>query len=145
MVEVPSIIEDIPNLPESINFLSIGTNDLSQYLFAADRQNSTVAHLLNPWQPILLNTISRICDLAKSRGIKVGICGEAASDRLLAPVLIGLGVESLSAGAGAVSDLVAISYALSLSQARAAAEIAINSKSANDAQRAVRNLLNSKI
>jgi phosphotransferase system enzyme I (PtsI) len=145
MVEVPSIIEDIPNLPESINFLSIGTNDLSQYLFAADRQNSTVAHLLNPWQPILLKTISRICELAKSRGIKVGICGEAASDRLLAPVLIGLGVESLSAGAGAVSDLVAISHALSLSQARAAAEIAINSKSANDAQRAVRNLLNSKI
>lgn len=145
MVEVPSLIEDISNLPESINFLSIGTNDLSQYLFAADRQNCTVAHLLNPWQPILLKTISKICDFAKSRGIKVGVCGEAASDRLLAPVLIGLGVESLSAGAGAVSDLVAISHVLSLAQAEAAATIAINSRSAIDAQRSVKNLLSAKI
>jgi len=145
MVEVPSIIEDISNLPDSIKFLSIGTNDLSQYLFAADRQNSAVAHLLNPWQPILLKTISRICNLSKLRGIKVGICGEAASDPLLAPVLIGLGVESLSAGAGAVSDLVAISHALSLTTAEAAADLALKSKTSIDAQRLVRNLLTAKI
>ena len=144
MVEVPSIIEEISTLPENIHFLSIGTNDLSQYLFAADRQNSSVAHLLNPWQPILLKTISRICSLSKTRGIKVGICGEAASDPLLSAVLIGLGVESLSAGAGAVSDLVAISQVLSPSQAEAAANIALNSISAIDAQRSVRNLLTSK-
>ena len=144
MVEVPSIIEEISTLPENIHFLSIGTNDLSQYLFAADRQNSSVAHLLNPWQPILLKTISRICSLSKTRGIKVGICGEAASDPLLSAVLIGLGVESLSAGAGAVSDLVAISQVLSPSQAEAAANIALNSISAIDAQRSVRNLLSSK-
>lgn len=144
MVEVPSIIEEISTLPENIHFLSIGTNDLSQYLFAADRQNSSVAHLLNPWQPILLKTISRICNLSKTRGIKVGICGEAASDPLLSAVLIGLGVESLSAGAGAVSDLVAISKVLSPSQAEAAANIALNSISAIDAQRSVRNLLTSK-
>lgn len=144
MVEVPSIIEEIASLPASINFLSIGTNDLSQYLFAADRQNSAVAHLLNPWQPILLKTISRICTLSKSRGIKVGICGEAASDSLLSAVLIGLGVESLSAGAGAVSDLVAISHVLSLTQAEAAAAAALQATSAIDAQRSVRNLLSSK-
>jgi phosphotransferase system enzyme I (PtsI) len=144
MVEVPSIIEEIASLPASINFLSIGTNDLSQYLFAADRQNSSVAHLLNPWQPILLKTISRICTLSKSRGIKVGICGEAASDTLLSAVLIGLGVESLSAGAGAVSDLVAISHVLSLTQAEAAAATALKAMSALDAQRSVRNLLSSK-
>lgn len=144
MVEVPSIIEEISTLPENIHFLSIGTNDLSQYLFAADRQNSSVAHLLNPWQPILLKTISRICSLSKTRGIKVGICGEAASDPLLSAVLIGLGVESLSAGAGAVSDLVAISQVLSPFQAEAAANIALNSISAIDAQRSVRNLLTSK-
>ena len=141
MIEVPSIIEEISTLPENIKFLSIGTNDLSQYIFAADRQNSSVAHLLNPWQPILLKTISRICNLSRTRGIKVGICGEAASDPLLSAVLIGLGVESLSAGAGAVSDLVAISKVLSLSQAEAAAEIALNSISAIDAQRSVRELL----
>lgn len=144
MVEVPSIIEEISTLPENIQFLSIGTNDLSQYLFAADRQNSSVAHLLNPWQPILLKTILRICNLSKTRGIKVGICGEAASDPLLSAVLIGLGVESLSAGAGAVSDLVAISQVLSPSQAEAAANIALNSISAIDAQRSVKNLLTSK-
>lgn len=143
MVEVPAIIEEITVLPEAITFLSIGTNDLSQYLFAADRQNSSVAHLLNPWQPILLQTISRICKLSKSRGIKVGVCGEAASDPLLAAVLIGLGVESLSAGVGAVPDLVAISKVLTQTLAEEAASIALNSKSAFEAQLSVRDLLTS--
>lgn len=145
MVEVPSIIEDILNLPESITFLSIGTNDLSQYLFAADRQNSVVAHLLNPWQPILLQTIARICSLSKSHGIKVGVCGEAASDPLLAAVLVGLGVDSLSAGAGSVSDLVAISQVLTKSTAEAAAAIALSSRSAIYAQQSVRKFLMGEI
>ena len=145
MVEVPSIIEDILNLPESITFLSIGTNDLSQYLFAADRQNSVVAHLLNPWQPVFLQTIARICSLAKSHGIKVGVCGEAASDPVLAAVLTGLGVDSLSAGAGAVLDLVAISQVLTKKMAEAAAAIALSSQSAIYAQQSVSEFLTVEI
>lgn len=141
MIEVPSIVEEITKLPDSINFLSIGTNDLSQYLFAADRQNSAVAHLLDPWQPALLQTISRICKLSKSRELKVGVCGEAASDPLLAVVLVGLGVDSLSAGAGSVADLVAISQILDQNLAESAAFLALAAGSASEARSAVRNLL----
>jgi phosphotransferase system enzyme I (PtsI) len=141
MVEVPSIIEDIAFLPNEISFLSIGTNDLSQYLFAADRQNSRVAHLLDPWHPILLKTIARICLLGKKQGLKIGICGEAASDPFLSAVLVGLGIDSLSAGAGSVAELVEISKRLNLELANEAANLALDASTPSDARAAVKDLL----
>jgi phosphotransferase system enzyme I (PtsI) len=106
-------------------------NDLSQYLFAADRVNSNVAHLLNPWEPALLSTLAQIAQLARENSIKSGVCGEAASDPLLAVVLAGVGFDSVSASPSSVSDVV---QALSVVDAELARSVAISALSAHDAQ-----------
>ena len=139
MVEVPALIDYLPELVGTLDFISIGTNDLSQYLFAADRQNSLVAELLDPWQPGLLRTLSRIA--ANSSNMKIGLCGEAASDPLLAPVLVGLGIHSLSAGVGALGDLAAVAKRLTEVQAQRAAEIALASPDRKSARRNVLDFL----
>jgi phosphoenolpyruvate-protein phosphotransferase (PTS system enzyme I) len=85
-----------------VDFLSLGTNDLAQYTFAADRMEGALADLLNPWQPALLDLIARCAAAGREAGKPVGVCGEAAADPALAPVLAGLGVTSLSMSARAV-------------------------------------------
>lgn len=136
MVEVPALIDHLSELAGVLDFISIGTNDLSQYLFAADRQNSHVAELLDPWQPALLRALSRISMNASQ--MKVGVCGEAASDPLLAAVLVGLGVTSLSAGVGALAEMSAVANRLTSEDAAAAAGIALE---AGDRKRARQEVL----
>jgi phosphotransferase system enzyme I (PtsI) len=135
MVEIPSLIDQLSNLVGHLDFISIGTNDLSQYLFAADRQNSQVAELLDPWQPALLGAIARVVNNAG--GMKVGVCGEAASDPLLATVLVGLGVSTLSAGVGALSDLFEVANRITLENAHMAAEVALSAQDHKAARSAV--------
>lgn len=125
MVETPSICLVIEQLEDLVDFISIGTNDLSQYLFAADRQNSQVAELLNPWQPALLIAIQRICQDARKASIKVGVCGEAGSDPLLAVVLAGLGVDSVSMASSAVEVVTDYLSSVSLVDAEAIAKAAL--------------------
>ncbi|MDQ1006761.1 phosphotransferase system enzyme I (PtsI) [Streptomyces sp. V4I23] len=103
MIEVPSAALLANDLLQHVDFASIGTNDLAQYTLAADRTAHTLAHLLDPWQPALLTLIARVCSAAAALGRPVGVCGEAAADPLLAPVLTGLGVSSLSMAAPAVA------------------------------------------
>jgi phosphoenolpyruvate-protein phosphotransferase (PTS system enzyme I) len=97
MVETPSIAVLVADLKGVVDFVSIGTNDLSQYLFAADRMNPALGTLLTPWQPGLIRTLARIADAGKAAGISVGVCGESASDPTFAVVLAGLGISSVSA------------------------------------------------
>ncbi len=134
MVETPSICVVLDQLQGIVDFVSIGTNDLSQYLFAADRQNSGVATLLNPWQPALLKTISRICVDAQAVGIKVGVCGEAAADPLLSVVLAGLGVKSVSMAAPAVAKAKDYLCSVTKDQAKAVAEAALTGKTPFEAK-----------
>ncbi|GAB3980460.1 hypothetical protein GCM10027615_59020 [Plantactinospora veratri] len=96
MVEVPAAALRAGQLLEVVDFLSVGTNDLSQYTFAADRQSGLLAELLDPWQPALLRLIGEVGAAGRAAGKPVGVCGEAAADPLLAPVLVGLGMTSLS-------------------------------------------------
>jgi phosphotransferase system enzyme I (PtsI) len=96
MVEVPAAALRAGRLLREVDFLSIGTNDLAQYTFAADRQHSALADLLDPRQPALLELIALCAQAGRQAGKPVGVCGEAAGDPLLAPVLAGLGVTSLS-------------------------------------------------
>ncbi|WP_326558437.1 phosphoenolpyruvate--protein phosphotransferase [Micromonospora sp. NBC_01796] len=96
MIEVPAAALRAGQLLDVVDFLSIGTNDLSQYTFAADRQCGDLAELLDPWQPALLQLIAVVATAGRAAGKPVGVCGEAAADPLLAPVLAGLGVTSLS-------------------------------------------------
>ncbi|MEW1843442.1 phosphoenolpyruvate--protein phosphotransferase [Nonomuraea angiospora] len=96
MIEVPAAALRAGRLLEELDFLSIGTNDLAQYTFAADRQQSALADLLDPRQPALLELIAMCAQAGREAGKPVGVCGEAAGDPLLAPLLVGLGVTSLS-------------------------------------------------
>jgi phosphotransferase system enzyme I (PtsI) len=102
MVEVPAAALRIRALLREVDFVSIGTNDLSQYAFAADRMCGELAELLDPWQPALLDLVAACARAGRAAGKPVGICGEAAADPGLAPVFAGLGISSLSMPARAI-------------------------------------------
>ncbi|HEX8939741.1 MAG TPA: phosphoenolpyruvate--protein phosphotransferase [Candidatus Limnocylindrales bacterium] len=102
MVEVPSAAVLAPELARRIDFFSIGTNDLTQYVLAADRGNPALAPLQDALHPAVLRTIAGIVAGADAAGIPVAVCGELAGDPAGALVLVGLGVDELSADAGAL-------------------------------------------
>ncbi len=97
MIETPSAVLVADHLAREVKFFSIGTNDLIQYTVAVDRLNDRIAHLYNPTHPAILRMIKLTVDAGKSQGVWTGVCGEMASDIVLTPLLIGLGVEELSA------------------------------------------------
>lgn len=138
MIEVPAIVPMISHLQGVIDFVSVGTNDLSQYLFAADRVNSGVAHLLNPWEPALLATLNLIAQACKGAAIKSGVCGESASDPLLAVVLAGLGFDSVSASPSSVDDVMSALSVVDIAKAKTAADKALLSTSGQAAKKAAR-------
>ena len=105
MIETPAIVPMIPALKGVVDFVSVGTNDLSQYLFAADRMHPAMGALVDPWQPGLLRTLAEITAGAKDAGVDVGVCGESAADPVFSVVLAGLGVGSVSVAAGAVESV----------------------------------------
>ncbi len=96
MVEVPSAAVMIKEFADAVDFLSIGTNDLIQYLMAVDRGNDLVSDLYQEFSPAVLRTIKKIVDDAKLAGKPLSLCGEMAADTLAMPLLVGLGLESLS-------------------------------------------------
>ena len=96
MIEVPSAALMADALVPEVDFFSIGTNDLTQYVLAADRGNPAVAGVADAAHPAVLRLIAHVCQVAKSHGRPVGVCGEAAADPDIAPLLIGLGVRELS-------------------------------------------------
>jgi phosphotransferase system enzyme I (PtsI) len=96
MIETPAafVIADI--LAKYCDFFSIGTNDLTQYIMACDRGNSNVAYLYKSYDPAVLRAIKKIIEAGAEKGIPVGMCGEAAADPLLIPMLISFGLEEFS-------------------------------------------------
>ncbi|MBF6559634.1 MAG: phosphoenolpyruvate--protein phosphotransferase [Candidatus Binataceae bacterium] len=96
MVEVPAAVWLAPRLMREVDFFSIGTNDLIQYLLAADRNNPKVAHLYEPLHPAVLSAIAEVVNVARGAGKEVCICGEMASDPMATLLLLGMGLDQLS-------------------------------------------------
>jgi len=134
MIEVPSSALLANHILEIADFVSIGTNDLTQYTLAADRLLGTVANLQDAWNPAVLRLIREVGLAGKMTKKPVGICGEAAADPLLAVVLIGLGVTSLSMSPTALADVRAEISRFTLSEARELAERVLSTRNAADAR-----------
>ena len=137
MVEVPSCAILADHVAPRVDFMSIGTNDLTQYVFAADRLLGTVATLQNPWHPAVLRLIEQVGTAGREHDVPVGICGEAAADPLLAVVLVGLGATSLSMSSSAIADVRAELALHTLDDARRLAALAVSAESAEAARQAV--------
>jgi phosphotransferase system enzyme I (PtsI) len=141
MVEIPSAALRARSILQEVEFLSLGTNDLAQYTFAADRQVGAVSRLQDPWQPALLDLVALSAEAAKAEGKSCGVCGEAASDPLLACVLAGLGVTSLSMGAASIPYVRAALAKYTLAQCERAAAAARATDTAEDARSAAQAVL----
>src|SRR5215218_258393 len=138
MVEVPAAAIRARHVAAACDFLSIGTNDLSQYTYAADRMAGELADLLDPWQPALLDLVRMTAEAGKALGKPVGVCGEAASDPLLALVFVGFGVTSLSMAPVSIPPVRAALAAHSLAECRGLATVALDAEDGRAARAAVR-------
>lgn len=125
MIEVPAAALLADRILKHVDFVSIGTNDLSQYALAADRMSADLSHLTDPWQPALLALVGQVARAGRDAGKPVGVCGEAAADPLLGCVLAGLGVTSLSAASTAAPAVGASLATHTLAECEKAAEAAL--------------------
>jgi phosphoenolpyruvate-protein phosphotransferase (PTS system enzyme I) len=141
MVETPSIATMVEQLGGVVDFVSVGTNDLSQYLFAADRMNPSLGALLNHWQPALIRSLARIAAGAEAAGISAGVCGESASDPAFAVVLAGLGITSVSVSKSQVTAVHNALSSLSMKDAQAVANAVLKETTAEAAKAAALNAI----
>ena len=126
MAEVPSIAVMADKVAQVADFVSIGTNDLTQYTMAADRTLGSVSNYQTAWHPAVLRMIKLIADAGNKYGMPVGVCGEAAADPDLAVVLTGIGVNSLSMTPVALDDVRAQLAEVTFEEAKAKAKAALN-------------------
>ena len=137
MIEVPAAAVGADALAAEVDFFSLGTNDLTQYLFAADRTNPELAPLADSLHPALLRMIDQVVKAAHRRHRWVGLCGEMASDLWAVPLLVGLGIDELSVHPPAVARIKALVRSLDAAECARAARAALKL----DGGAAVRRLL----
>ncbi|RGE22470.1 phosphoenolpyruvate--protein phosphotransferase [Leucobacter sp. wl10] len=138
MIEVPAAALRAEQVLGAVHFGSLGTNDLAQYTMAADRMEGELSDLLDPWQPAVLDLIAAAASGARAAGKPLGVCGESAGDPLLALVLTGLGVTSLSMAAGKVPAVRLALSAHSLADCEGLAALARTETTPRAAREAVR-------
>lgn len=140
MVEVPSAALTAEAILREVGFASLGTNDLTQYAMAADRQLGPLAALNSPWQPAVLRLVGLTVEGSAAEGHNkpVGVCGEAAADPALAVVLTGLGVTTLSMTARSIAAVAAVLKTVTLEEAQELAKLALSAPSATEARALVR-------
>jgi phosphotransferase system enzyme I (PtsI) len=129
MIEIPSAALIADTLAQRAKFFSIGSNDLIQYTLAADRTNEKVSHLYEPTHPAILRLIKTTVDASHRHGIWTGVCGEIAGDPVLVPLLLGLGVDELSAAPPIIPEIKYMIRRVKMSEAQALAEFALQCES----------------
>jgi len=134
MAEVPALALMADQVFASADFVSIGTNDLTQYTMAADRMLGSVASYQDPWHPAVLRLIERLSAAGADAGKPVGVCGEAAADPDLAIVLVGLGVTTLSMAPAALAEVRAALLTVTLEEAQNRAARALTGRTAAESR-----------
>jgi phosphoenolpyruvate-protein phosphotransferase len=135
MVEVPSAVELASRIIREVDFFSIGTNDLIQYLLAVDRSNRKVAGLYEPLHPAVLSALMHTIDAAKKQGKRVGMCGEMAGDPLCTLLLMGMGLEEFSMGSLFIPAVKKIIRSVTYQTAKASAQIALQMDTVGEIKR----------
>lgn len=131
MIEVPSAAFDIKEIAKVVDFVSIGTNDLTQYFFSADRTNPAVGGLCDPLEPSFLRLLRTIVDGARGRKRWVGVCGEMAGETRNLELMVGLGVDEISISPARVLDLKAVRARLKVEDCRRAFKKAVSMRDAS--------------
>jgi phosphotransferase system, enzyme I, PtsP len=141
MIEVPSAVYQIDALAQRVAFFSVGTNDLTQYLLAVDRNNPRVAELYRTLHPAVVRALAQIVEGAHRHGRPVGVCGELAGDPAAAVVLLGLGIDSLSMSVGSLLRVKSVLRAFTQARARELTEQVLQMEK----ETAIRALLNNAL
>lgn len=132
MIEIPALVEVLPSVLPLIDFVSVGSNDLVQYLLAVDRDNPRVAGMYDPCHPGVLRVLSRIATAAQAGGKPASICGEIAGDHYYTPLLLGLGFRELSMAPVFLSRVKLMVRTFTLPECRALVERALGAASATE-------------
>lgn len=145
MIEVPSAAIMAKEFAEEVDFISIGTNDLIQYSLAVDRGNDIISNLYQEFHPAIIRLIKNVIKEGKNSGKQVSMCGEMAADPFAVPLLVGLGLESLSASASAIPMLKKVIRSLNYSELKILAEDCLKLRSEKEINNKIREFFNSHI
>lgn len=140
MIETPAAAIMAHEFAKEVDFFSIGTNDLIQYTFAADRMNETVAHLYEPYHPAILRFIKMVIDAANEANINVSVCGEVASNEDFASLLIGLGIHELSMPPSTILEMRNFIRQVHEADLKRLAEEAIDMKNAEEVKALIKDM-----
>ncbi|MCD2255204.1 phosphoenolpyruvate--protein phosphotransferase [Agrilactobacillus fermenti] len=132
MIEIPAAAVLADQFAKEVDFFSIGTNDLIQYTMAADRGNEHVSYLYQPYNPSILRLVKNVIDAAHKEGKWAGMCGEAAGDPIMVPLLLGMGLDEYSMSATSVLKIRSLMKRLSTADMKAIADKAMNELTTND-------------
>jgi phosphotransferase system enzyme I (PtsP) len=141
MVEVPAAVYQANHIAARVDFLSVGSNDLTQYILAVDRDNPRVADLYHTMHPAVLMALQNVVDAAKEADIPVSLCGELAGDPAGALLLMGMGYDSLSMNAASLPKVKSVIRNFSLSQAQEMLQQALQQPGADGVQQVIRDNL----
>lgn len=141
MIEIPSASLTAELIAPHVSFFSLGTNDLVQYTLAVDRVNEQIAYLYRPTHPAIIKLIRRTIEVGHQHGLQVSVCGEMAGNVLLAPLLMGLGADSLSMSPSVAPMVKQVIRSMRFSQAEELGNVALNSESPEDVLHACRDLV----